>query len=104
MLWVDRSLRSGCGRGCVAVEPAEDAEGAERVPAAWLARGFAERFAERDGESFGIGAIEEPAAVGLAAALDVADSLVHARIGGDGGGAEVVEGAEYVVKVAGWEG
>ena len=88
------------------VEPAKDPEGAERVPATWLTDGFG----EWQGEGFGVGIFEDPAAVGLAFAFDELDGFGEARGGFEFGfgagvcveacGAEVVEGAEDVIVVA----
>ena len=84
--------------------PAKDAKGAERVPAAGLADGFAGGH----GEGFVVGTVQEPATVGLAAAFDEMNSFAETRIGRDMvvhcGGTEVVEGAKNVVVVARREG
>ena len=53
-----------------------------------------------EGQGLVVRGIEEPAAIGLAFGFDEMDGFAHARIGGDTGGAEVVEGAEDVVVVA----
>ena len=78
----------------------KDSQGTERVPPTWLAH----RFAERDGERLVVRGIEEPSAVGLAAALDEVQGIHGARVGLDTGVPEVVERTEDVVVVAGREG
>jgi len=57
-------------------DPAEDAEGSERVPAARLAGGLA----SRDGDGFVVSAVEEPSAVGLAFALKDVDRVAETRV------------------------
>src|ERR1700685_1037570 len=74
------------------VEPAKDPEGAERVPATWLTDGFG----EWQGEGFGVGIFEDPAAVGLAFAFDELDGFGEAR-----GGVEFGFGAGVFVEAWG---
>lgn len=95
-------------RGSRGVDPTEDSEGAECVPAAGLADGFG----EWEGERFGVGIIEEPTAVGLPFGADELGGFGEAWVGFGFGlslgvevcGAEVVECAEDVVVVARREG
>jgi len=82
-------------------DPAEDAEGPEGIPATWLAAGLA----GGDGDGFVVGAIEEPAAVGLAFALEDLNCWPEERVGWRvSRGSQVVETAKDVVVVAGREG
>ena len=76
--------------------PSEHPQRPERVPAARLAY----RLAELEGERLVVRSIEEPAAIGLPPALDELQGVVHAWVGLDAGGPEVVERAEDVVVVA----
>ncbi len=87
----------------------QHAQRAERVPAARLA----DWLTEREGERLVVGVIEEPAAIGLLAALQEMQCIGEARIGLEiiwilpaglnGGGSEVIQRAENVVVIAGRE-
>ena len=84
----------------VLLMPVENSKGMECVPAAWLADGFCQRKCE----GFGVGIVEEPAAVGLAFGFDELNGFGETWVGHgfcvDASGAEVIEGAENVVVVA----
>src|SRR5579859_1323194 len=76
--------------------PAQHAEGAEGVPAAWLS----DRLVERERKGFVVCAIKRPRAVGQAFFFNDLDGVMHARVRGDVGSAEIVERAQNVIAIA----
>src|SRR6185436_8607365 len=73
--------------------PPQDAQRAQRVPAAGFTDGFGEGG---EGEAVGVAGVEEPGAVGLAAVVDEANGIGDALVGGHAGASQVVEAAEDV--------
>src|ERR1700753_3561494 len=87
---------SGGKSGGDAAAPAENAYSAECIPAA----GLFVSFFELEVNPAAMGVFEKPRSVGLLFGAQPLDGFFDARIGRVSRGAEVVEGAQYVVMPA----
>src|SRR5947209_5432479 len=82
------------------VVPAEHAQGAESVPAAWPALALV----QLDRHLAGVLDLERPPALAVALGGDQIYGLGHAVVGRDAGAAQVFEAAQHVVVPPGGEG